>query len=787
MKVHSLKQLIDIPGDQTISSHPDIFSENQQHNHPSSTEKSETSPRNPKENLSKHPLNTQKRSDGNEQQDKKLIIVSNRLPVTIRETLKKSSGGLVSAMESIMQDMELNWIGWPGQSLESEEEKERWSKRLLKEYQYTPVHLSQSQVEAYYDGYANSCLWPTFHYIPNYLERNEAWWENYKEVNQIFAQTIIDTAQPGDVVWIHDYHLMLVPKILREKRPDLSIGFFLHTPFPSFEVFRCIPERKELLEGLLGADLIGFHTSGYLRHFQSCLLRLLSLESQCSGLRYGDRDISMGVFPIGIHAEQFIKTCKEESFTTCKKNIQNNYPDKKIILNVERLDYTKGLPSRLQAIDSYLDQCDEQEKSSLAFVFVAVPSRGDVEKYQELREEIEGWVGHINGRHATVNNSPIHFIYNSITMNELCALYTLADVMMVTPYIDGMNLVAKEYAACQEEGDGVLILSEFAGAAEELYSALKVNPYDIHSMTESLKIALHMPKKEKKERMFHMRERVLDFDATYWANQFMGSLASLEQQEITTHPFNEVLTQSKAHLGKSPNSAIFLDYDGTLRGFKDNPDQAFPDPELENILDQLERDYDGMVFITSGRSAHDLKLWLGHRMIHLIAEHGYLMRKPGEEFIPLSSHIDMSWKAVAKDLLRHYVGTTPGSYVEEKQFSLVWHYRLADPVFGSWRAQQAVAELADMTSNMPVSVCHGHKIVEISSIHVNKGVAMQQMMDMYNIDNLLCAGDDTTDETMFKIDDPRVMSIKVGEGPTLAQHRLQNVTAMRRFLKGVCS
>lgn len=716
---------------------------------------------------------------------KKMIIVSNRLPVTLAETLVKSSGGLVSAMESMASDSDLSWIGWPGKVIEDKNKQHEWTQKLEEEFDYTPVFLTEKEVEDYYDGYANSCLWPTFHYIPNYLRRDSNWWKTFEEVNKKFAETVLEKLNPGDTVWVHDYHLMLVPKYLKDQCPDITVGFFLHTPFPSYEVFRCIPERIQLLEGLLGSDLIGFHTSGYLRHFQSCLLRLLSLESQCNGLRYQDRNIQMEVFPIGIYTDKFKHELKTEPFQHSYSEIESRFEDKKLILNVERLDYTKGLPSRLQAIDEFLDECDENQKNQLVFFFIAVPSRNEVEEYQQLREEIEGLVGHINGRHANLQNTPIHFVYNSVPFSELCALYSRADVMMVTPYIDGMNLVAKEYVACREHNNGVLVLSEFAGAAEELVNAVKVNPYDTQAMKQSLNQALSMHPDEQKKRMELMRERVLEFNATYWANNFSTSLAHNQEKEDISKSYKEILSRIQQHLIPNAKTALFLDYDGTLRKFESHGDKASPDDELNKILDKLEMDFDGMVFIISGRSAHDLNKWFGNRLFHLIGEHGYVLKKPGSEFENLTQPFDLSWKENVKEQLRPFVGTTPGSFVEEKKFSVVWHYRQVDPEFGKWKAQQAVSEICEMTANMPVSVSHGHKIVEISSIYVNKGTAVSQIINEYGIEKALCAGDDATDETMFRLEDPRIKSLKVGDGDTQAQMRVDGVDNFRRLLKDI--
>jgi trehalose 6-phosphate synthase/phosphatase len=711
----------------------------------------------------------------------KIINVSNRLPVTITEEIKKSSGGLVSALESVSQNLNLCWIGWAGSSFTPDEEL-HWSEELLKQYNYIPIFLDDNEIEQYYDGYANSCLWPTFHYIPNYLRRHRDWWDTYWQVNQKFADAVITAANAGDMVWIHDYHLMLVPAMIRKVRNDLKIGFFMHTPFPSYEVFRCIPERKELLEGVLGCDIIGFHTFGYMRHFSSSLLRILAIESEAGRLRYSNRDINTGVFPIGIDSDKFLAEIKAEHFSARLKALRETHGTKKIVLSVERLDYTKGIPSRIQAIEAFLEEAGEEQRDQTLFIFICVPSRGEVSQYQQLREEVEGLIGNVNGRFATLNNTPIHFLYNSVSFTDLCALYSLADVMLVTPYIDGMNLVAKEYVACRHNLDGVLILSEFAGAAEELFNSIIVNPYDVEQLKKSIHQALNMGIDEQRTRMKYLRERVLDYNATYWANNFLEELSSRKLGEDVSDDYPKLLDQALVHLKSSPHSALFLDYDGTLREFEQKPADAFPHDDLKKLLDVLELKFKDRLYVISGRSAEDLEAWMGHRNIHLIAEHGFSYKKAGGEFQPMHESPDFTWMPTIQGVLHHAVGMTPGSFIEQKKSSLVWHYRRSDPEFGQRKAKQLLSELMELASNYPVTVHHGKKIVEISSQQVNKGAALEELMKKDGIEHVLCAGDDTTDENMFRLDNPNIMGVKVGVGETWARHRVSNPSMIRQLL-----
>jgi len=437
---------------------------------------------------------------------RKIISVANRLPVTVGKTITKSSGGLVSALDGVADQFDINWVGWPGTSFKNSQRARDVEKRLKDDYGCAPVFLSKKEVASFYEGFSNGSLWPLLHYMNQYVSHDESWWDEYQKVNIYFADKVMETAKKNDLIWVHDYHLMLVPKLLRKRRPDLRIGFFLHTPFPSYEVFRCHPHRQELLEGLLGCDLVGFHTFGYMRHFRSSVMRILGIESQMTSLVCDNRNVHMGVYPIGANSGAFTEEVKTERFEKQKKVFQETFHNKKIVLSVERLDYTKGITRRLEAIDKYLERC--RDKDNICFVFVAIPSRGEVAQYQQLREQVEGQVGRINGKHATLNNTPINFIHQSVSFTELSALYSLADVAMVTPLIDGMNLVAKEYVACKKDKPGVLMLSEFAGAAGELFKAVKVNPYNVDEMAEKLDYCLKMPIDEQLARMKGMHERV---------------------------------------------------------------------------------------------------------------------------------------------------------------------------------------------------------------------------------------------------------------------------------------
>ncbi len=713
-----------------------------------------------------------------------LINLSNRLPVTVGETITKSSGGLVAALEGLSaEEYELKWIGWPGGVVEEGARQKEIERVLEKEHGCTAVFLSEEEVAGHYEGFSNSSVWPLLHYMPNYMRYDPAWWDCYREVNQRFADKVLEMANPGDLVWVHDYQLMLVPQMLNERMSELKIGFFLHTPFPSFETFRCHPNRGELVAGMLGADLIGFHTSGYMRHFRSTVLRLLGLQSEITRICNEDgHTCALGIFPIGINAKKFDQTLDTPQFAHRCKEFRAANAGKRVVLSVERMDYTKGILHRLDAIEHFLEKLEDRD--SIKFIFVSVPSREKVEEYAALREETESQVGRINGKYATLNSSPIRFIHGSVDFTDLCALYATADVGLVTPLIDGMNLVAKEYIACQREHDGVLMLSEFAGAAEELSNAVLVNPYDTTAVAQKLREALEMSDEEKHASNQPMRDRIMKFDAQHWARSFIQQLSTAKGNGgAASDKAESAARQLRTALAEGERIALFLDYDGTLREIEREPRAAKPTAEIRALLDQLQAQENIDVTLISGRTPHELEAWFGMGEVALIAEHGAAVRRRGsDDWEQWDDGVSYAWKDEIRELLRLYEQSTPGSFIEEKRTSLVWHHRKTDPEFGTWKANQLAHELGTILANEPVKIRHGRKIVEVTSAQVSKGAAIGRLMHENSYALVLCAGDDKTDESMFEVDAPNLISIKVGLEASGAKYRLRDPAAFRRFL-----
>lgn len=714
---------------------------------------------------------------------KSIINVSNRLPVTLQgDTFVKSSGGLVSALESLRNKLNVTWIGWAGGYPQDETEKSHIREQLRSMYQFEPVFLSEEEVDLYYNGFSNSSLWPLLHYMIPYSHYEERWFDSYKRVNRMFADTILSMAKKDAFVWIHDYHLMLVPSMLRNERPDLKIGFFLHTPFPSHEIFRCNPNREDLLYGLLGADLIGFHTFGYVGHFRNTILRVLGLESGMNSILLGNHKSTINAYPIGINSDKFTMELKSEAFDACLKDYKEAYRGKKLVLSVERLDYTKGILRRLKAIKSFLAR--HPDRDDIVFLFISIPSREDVDEYKTFLGEVLNKVSHINGKYSTIKNIPVHFINKSVNFSQLCALYSLADICMVTPAVDGMNLVAKEYVACQTQTPGVLILSEFAGAAQELSNALIVNPYNINQVSEAIETALAMTDDEKIRTIEPMRTKVHRYDSKHWCKRFLDDLEKAAYEKTMVSPQKIFDYESLPEYSQQKPLTLFLDYDGTLCDLKKDPKDAYPDPELKDLLECLQDHEHLTVFIISGRSKDDMDAWFSDFRINLVAEHGFYIRLAGNsKWDVFDERVDLSWMDQVTVMLNHYAGMTPGSSVEVKRSTIVWHYRESDPEYGLWKANQLVSELSEMMSNLPVAIHHGKKIVEVSSIQINKGCIIEHFLTEYPNDAFICAGDDVTDESMFRIKAPQITHIKVGIGETAAEYRIESPKEFRDILK----
>ncbi|PST81966.1 bifunctional alpha,alpha-trehalose-phosphate synthase (UDP-forming)/trehalose-phosphatase [Pedobacter yulinensis] len=716
----------------------------------------------------------------------KTIIISNRLPIKITEEngeyqLSRSEGGLATGLGSIYKNGHNIWIGWPG--IEVPPERQENVRAQLEALNLFPVFLTQEEINLFYEGFSNEVLWPVFHYAVTYAKFEQAYWDCYRQVNGKFRDAVTQVAEENDRIWVHDYQLLLLPEMIRVERPACTIGFFQHIPFPSYEIFRLIPWRTELINGVLGADLIGFHTYDDVRHFMSTATRLLPVNSSANMVVKKDRQILVESFAMGIDFSLFeslpATDAVREHVAALKESIGN---EQKIILSIDRLDYSKGIIQRLQAVELLLQEHPEYA-GQFSLYMIVVPSRDTVPQYRELREQIDQLVGNINAHYRTLNWSPVHYYYRSFPMDFLSALYATADICLVTPMRDGMNLVSKEYVASRTSNTGVLILSEMAGASKELNDALIVNPNNIGDIMQAIVTGLTMPAEEQQARMQSMRDLVKKFNIHHWVRLFMQRLAEakkMQQDLLTKYAGAAIRTNITGMYQRSGERCIFLDYDGTLMGFSGDIDKVSPDPELYSLLETLTSDPANRVVIISGRRHETLEQWFGHMKLDLIAEHG-AWQKTGDHWhsLPL---LTQQWKSEIRPVLETYTDRTPGSFIEEKSYSLVWHYRKADTGLGDLRAGEIVNHLKPLAADKGLQVMPGNKVIEFKNIEVNKGKSASNLIHDKTYDFILALGDDHTDEDIFKALPASALTIKVGSNISAARFYLNDFREVRRLL-----
>ncbi|HEX2249282.1 MAG TPA: bifunctional alpha,alpha-trehalose-phosphate synthase (UDP-forming)/trehalose-phosphatase [Gemmatimonadales bacterium] len=723
----------------------------------------------------------------------RVLIVANRLPVTVRPTdggveVQKSSGGLATGLLRPHEQSGGLWIGWSGANHDELSPEQRTGlDEQLSALRLVSVPLTAEQVARYYEGFSNGVLWPLFHYLLDQVPLHVRDWEPYVQVNEQFAELVASQYQPGDLIWVHDYQLLLLPQLLRRRLPDARIGFFLHIPFPAEELFRTLPERDEVLEGLLGADLVGFHTPAYLRHFAASLT-LLGLTVDIDRVQLSNREVRLGVFPMGIDAESFAATAQASATEEEVRAIKGD-GNQRLLVGVDRLDYTKGIPRRLLAYERMLELHPEL-RERVRLIQVAVPSRTNVEAYQEFRSLVDGLVGRINGVFGTPHWVPVHYIYRGISEPELVALYCAADVMVVTPLRDGMNLVAKEFVASRTDEDGVLVLSEFAGASWELPEAIQVNPYDVDATADGCYRALQMTEEERRARLRPLRARVQAYDVHRWAATFLEQLEMVTKRGAPSRRGpaggDAAREELSMRLRKCPDLLVLLDYDGTLVPYTATPELARPDPSLLELLGALAARPETEVHVVSGRARETLEQWLGALPIALHAEHGFWSRPVGEVTWTPASDTSAGWRERALAILRDVTSRTPGSLVEVKSVALAWHYRMADREVGDRRANELRLHLTQLLSNQPVEILAGHKVVEIRPYGIHKGRIVPPLPpERLAAMTVLAMGDDRTDEDLFTTLPPDAITIRVGPGSTQARFRIDGVPGARALLQSL--
>ncbi|VFQ79157.1 unnamed protein product [Cuscuta campestris] len=704
----------------------------------------------------------------------RLLVVANRLPVSaVRKedgswALEISAGGLVTALLGI-KEFEATWIGWAGVDVSDEAGQKSLSKALA-EKRCVPVFLDTAIVDQYYNGYCNNILWPHLHYLGLPQEDHlattrtfQSQFDAFKRANQMFADVVAEHYKDGDVVWCHDYHLMFLPECLKKNNSKMKVGWFLHTPFPSSEIHRTLPSRSELLRALLAADLVGFHTYDYARHFVSACARILGLEGTPEGVEDQGRLTRVAAFPIGIDSKRFIRAIESPQVQAHMKDLLLRFAGRKVMLGVDRLDMIKGIPLKILAFEKFLEE-NPYWRDKVVLLQIAVPTRTDVPEYQKLTSQVHEVVGRINGRFGTVSSVPIHHLDRSLDFQALCALYAVTDVALITSLRDGMNLVSYEFVACQASKKGVLILSEFAGAAQSLGAgAILVNPWNVTEVAASIKQAFEMSAEEREKRHLHNYTHVTTHTSQEWAETFVSELNDTvfeAQQRIKAVPPRLNTSDAIDRYLQSNNRLLILGFNGVLTEMVDRPERRGRDqikdmelklhPSLNGPLAALCRDPKTTIVILSGSDRSDLDANFGKYDMWLAAEHGMFLRSTnGEWMTTMPELLSMDWVDSVKHVFEYFTERTPRSHFEMRETSLVWNYKYADVEFGRLQARDMLQHLwTGPISNASVDVVQGHRSVEVRAVGVTKGAAIDRILGeiVHNeaittpIDYVMCMG-----------------------------------------------
>ncbi len=726
----------------------------------------------------------------------RLLIVSNRLPVVVSKNdkgyeLKKSAGGLVSGLTDYLHSLNKSdtviddflWLGWPGMSIESKDQ-DLIRMEVNKVFKAKPVFFSQTLMDKVYLGFCNKTLWPLFHYFLNYTTYDRDYWLQYKRHNKIFCDEILKIIRPDDYIWVHDYHLMLLPALLREKISN-PIGFFLHIPFPTFEIYRTLQNdvRKEILEGLMGSDLIGFHTHDYAQYFLRCVLRILGLENHIGEVEYNGRLVKVSTFPMGIDYEKF------HAMNVAPFNDEKNQSnEEKIVLSVDRLDYSKGIINRLLGFELFLKKHPKWH-NKVHMKMIVVPSRTGVPSYQRIKRKLDELVGKINGRYSNTNWTPIFYQYTSLPHKELISLYRRSNVSLLTPLRDGMNLVAKEYVASLQDKKGVLILSEFTGAAKELNESIVINPYNIEEIANAIEEALNLPEPEQIRCNQAMQQRLQRYNVTFWANDFVNqlhemyrmSVSSLKKKKFTSQIQHDILERYR----DAKHRIVVTNYDRVLVPFSGEFNSVEPTEFLKKIIAEITGNENTDLVINSGRSRKYLDKWLGDLDINMTAEHGTWVKDADTNKWTLMKKVSTEWKEEIMPILEMYNDRLPGASIEEKEYSVAWHYIKADVEQSSFISKELFDNLVSITHNMNIRVEYGSQAIEIYHAGIDKSEIVKYFLDKKKYDFIFLIGNNWSDEELYRILPDHSYSVNIGNIYTDANFMIKDHSEALFFLKSM--
>ena len=713
-----------------------------------------------------------------------MIVVSNRLPVDYEEGpggethWKSSPGGLVTALEPVMRASDGAWIGWTGVADREFDPFEHDGISIV------PVPLAAQELEEYYEGFSNDTLWPLYHDVIAPPSFHREWWDSYVRVNRRFAEAAARAASDGAVVWVHDYQLQLVPRMLRESRPDLVIGFFNHIPFPAYGIYSQLPWRRQVLDGLLGADVIGFQRAADAGNFSRAVRRLFGYSTRGTIIDVPEADgesrrVVARHFPISIDAAGFEEIARRPDVQARSREIRDSLGNPEtIMLGVDRLDYTKGIRHRLKAFGELLRD-DRLRVEDVTLVQVASPSRERVETYRQLRDEIELAVGRLNGDYSTLGHQAIAYLHHGYPREEMVALYLAADVMLVTALRDGMNLVAKEYVASRFDDDGVLLLSEFTGASDELRQAVLVNPHDIEGLKDSMVEAIRMPRRERARRMRGLRKRVRDNDVARWSATFLETLTGAG---IITPGVPDSLQAALVRLAGTERLLVALDFDGTLAPLVDRPEDARATDRARAAIERLATADDTRVAIVSGRALESLGEVASPPSGTLLSgSHGVELKL---DTGPIQ--IDLRDTELTKldrltEIVEGVADGTSGAWIERKPAGLALHTRRMKANDGLALQHDAREQVS--AELLGITVRTGKAVLEFAVRSSDKGESLTRLRQHVGATAAIYVGDDVTDEDAFAKLDADDVGVKVGQGKSIATYRVRSPEDVAELLE----
>ncbi|TKY55184.1 alpha,alpha-trehalose-phosphate synthase of UDP-forming 9 [Spatholobus suberectus] len=780
----------------------------------------------------------------------KIIIVANFLPLNAQKD--KISGRwcftydedsiLLPLKDGLSSDTEVFYVGSLKVDVDASEQ-ENVSLRILEEFNCLPTFIPSDIQKQFYNGFCKHHLWPLLHYMlplyPEYCNHfDRSLWQAYVSANKIFADKVMEVINPErDYVWVHDYHLMVIATFLRKQYNWIKLGFFLHSPFPSSEIYRALPVRDEILKALLNADLIGFHTFDYARHFLSCCSRILGLKYESKRgyikLEYFGRTIIIKILPVGIHMGRLQSALSHPSFSVNVREMWEKFKGKKLILGVDDMDIFKGINLKLLAIEQLLQQYPEL-LGELILVQIVNPPRSTGKDVEEARNQMYLTANRINERFGLPDYEPVIIINRHVPLYEKASYYALAECCIVNAVRDGMNLVPYEYIVCRQGSPkmdealdigsesprtSALVVSEFVGCSPSLSGAIRVNPWDINAVADALNLAITMPSGEKQLRHEKHYRYVSSHDVAYWAKSFVQDLEYSCKDHFSKNCWGVGFGLNFRVLSLSPSfrklnkghvvsayertncRALFLDYDGTV--VPQTSVVKTPSPEIKVVLNNLCSDPKNTVFIVSGRGKTTLSEWFDEcENLGIAAEHGYFLKWSQQSTWEMNhQNADFSWKEIVEPVMRLYTEATDGSHIETKESALVWHYYDADPDFGSWQAKQLLDHLESLFANEPLVVKKGNHIIEVKSQGITKGLVVKDILSKMtengkSPDFVLCIGDDRSDEDMFESlltkaysgtssFAPEIFSCTVGQKPSKARYYLDDTEDVMRLLQAL--